>query len=57
MVDSLATLIVGAFSGSELPDDGYESELYTPEPMPTMPGYMSDDSFYDEAGSVDFGDE
>lgn len=57
MIGALTELIVGAISGAELHNDGYESELVTPEPMPTMPAYMGDDSFYDNAGSVDFGDE
>lgn len=43
----------------KIPEDGglvegeeiYEME--TPEPMPTMPAYMMEDSFYDNAGSVD----
>ena len=57
MVSSLTTLVVDVFSGAEIPEEGYENELYTPEPMPTMPDYMRDDSFYDDAGSVEFGDE
>ena len=56
LTDSLAGFIVDIFSGGEIEDDRGDYELYTPEPMPTMPEYMGDDSFYDDAGSVDFGD-
>lgn len=57
LTDSLAGLIGNIFSGGELPDDAGDYALYTPEPMPTMPAYIGDDSFYDNAGSVEFGDE
>ena len=57
LLDTLAGFIVDAISGAEFPMEDYSDELYTPEPLPTMPGYMFDDSFYDDAGSVIFGDE
>ena len=57
----LVTIITGTVSdmltGSLIGEDSTDYQLYTPEPMPTMPDYMGDDSFYDNAGSVDFGDE
>ena len=57
LTDSLAGLIGDIFSGGRINDDSGDYELYTPEPMPTMPAYIGDDSFYDNAGSVDFGEE
>lgn len=57
LTDSLAGLIGDIFSGGRINDDSGDYELYTPEPMPTMPAYMGDDSFYDNAGGVDFGEE
>lgn len=51
--------MINAFTslmGGEIPDDGSgDYVIETPEPMPTMPAYMQEDSFYDNAGSV--GDE
>ena len=57
LLDGISVLIIDALSGTNLPDNGHETEMVTPEPMPTMPDYMTDDSFYDSAGSVDIGDE
>jgi len=57
LFDGISSLLLDAFTGAEIQETGYENEFVTPEPMPTMPGYMNDDSFYDNAGSVDFGDE
>lgn len=57
LTDSLAGLIGDIFSGGRINDDSGDYELYTPEPMPTMPAYIGDDSFYDNAGGVDFGEE
>ena len=57
LTDSLAGLIGDIFSGGRINDDSGDYELYTPEPMPTMPAYIGDDSFYDNAGRVDFGEE
>lgn len=57
MTDSLAGLVGSIFSGGEIMDDNGDYALYTPEPMPTMPDYMGDDSFYDNAGNVEFEDE
>lgn len=57
LTDSLAGLIGDIFSGGRINDDSGDYELYTPEPMPTMPAYIGDDSFYDNAGVVDFGEE
>lgn len=42
------------FLDGEIPDDGSgDYAVITPEPRPTMPAYMGEDSFYDNAGSVD----
>ena len=57
LTDSLAGLIGDIFSGGRIEDGSGDYELYTPEPMPTMPDYMRDDSFYDNADSMDFGEE
>lgn len=57
LTGSLAGLIGNIFSGGKIDDESGDYELYTPEPMPTMPAYMGDDSFYDNADSVEFGDE
>ena len=57
LTDSLAGLRGDIFSGGRINDDSGDYELYTPEPMPTMPAYIGDDSFYDNAGGVDFGEE
>ena len=57
LFDGISSMIINVFSGTEIQEAGYENEFATPEPMPTMPDYMNDDSFYDNAGSVDFGDE
>ena len=57
LIDVLTGFVIDAVLGDRALESSYENELVTPEPMPTMPDYMSDDSFYDTAGSVDFGDE
>lgn len=54
LVDLFADFIGGVKNDAVVDDGAYVME--TPEPMPTMPEYMQDDSFYDNAGSVDFGD-
>ena len=52
MIDLFAGYISNAVVGGVLKgDEVYVAE--TPEPMPTMPDYMKQDSFYDNAGSVD----
>lgn len=57
LTDMFVTTITDMLSGKEFIDESGDYQLYTPEPMPTMPDYIGDDSFYDNAGSVDFGDE
>lgn len=57
ITDTLTGLFGNIFSGGGIYDDSGDYELYTPEPMPTMPSYIGDDSFYDNAGSVEFDDE
>ena len=52
LVRSLTDFVLNLSDGG-----GYlpEEEVFvmeTPEPMPTMPAYMGEDSFYDNAGSV-----
>ncbi len=54
LVDMFAGLVGGVKSGAVIDDGDYVME--TAEPAPTMPAYMQDDSFYDNAGSMDFGD-
>lgn len=54
MVDLFADFIGGIKSGAVIDDGDYVME--TPTPAPTMPEYMQDDSFYDSAGSMNFGD-
>ena len=56
LINWLSDFIIDIFTGAEL-DDDYANELVTPEPLPTMPDYMGDDSFYDSAGSVEFNGE
>jgi hypothetical protein len=51
LVDLFAGFIGGVKSGAVVDDGSYVME--TPEPAPTMPDYMQDDSFYDNAGSMD----
>jgi len=57
LIDALTGFVIDAVLGDRTLESSYENELVTREPMPTMPDYMNDDSFYDNAGSVDFGDE
>ena len=38
--------------GEIVSTDEYRPE--TPEPLPTMPEYMEDDSFYDNASNMDY---
>ena len=57
MLNIFSNTLVGMLNNAEIPNKDGDYQLYTPEPMPTMPDYMGDDSFYDNAGSVDFGDE
>lgn len=55
LLESMINAFTNLMSG-EIPDDGSgDYAIETPEPMPTMPAYMQEDSFYDNAGSV--GDE
>ena len=46
---------IGGVKGGAVVDDG-DYVMETPEPAPTIPAYMQDDSFYDNAGSMEFGD-
>lgn len=57
LTDSLAGLIGDILSGGDIDGESGDYETYTPEPMPTMPAYIGEDSFYDNADSVEFGDE
>ena len=57
LVTTLTETVVGMLSNEPIIDESDDYQLYTPEPMPTMPPYISDDSFYDNAGDVVFGDE
>lgn len=57
LMDTITSTAVNWFSNAEIPNVDGDYEIHTPEPMPTMPAYMGDDSFYDNAGNVDFGDE
>ncbi len=57
MIGFFADTIVGMINNETIADDSGDYQLYTPEPMPTMPAYMGEDSFYDNAGDVVFGDE
>ena len=57
MINWLSDFVIDLFIETEFVDNGYENDLITPEPMPTMPDYIGEDSFYDSAGSVDFTDE
>lgn len=57
LTDSLAGLIGDILSGGDIDDESGDYEMYTPEPMPTMPAYIGEDSFYDNADSVEFGEE
>ena len=52
-----ADTIIGMITNETIIDDSGDYQLYTPEPMPTMPAYMGEDSFYDNAGDVDFDGE
>lgn len=57
ITDYFATAIVRMLNNETIVDESGDYQLYTPEPMPTMPAYMGEDSFYDNADEVDFGDE
>ena len=57
MVDIFASAVVNILSGNDIEMETDEQIMITPEPMPTMPAYMGEDSFYDNAGSVIFDDE
>lgn len=54
LVDVFVDFIGGAMRGT-VADDG-EYVMEPPEPAPTIPAYMQDDSFYDNAGSMNAGD-
>lgn len=56
MVNGFANVISGLFDGDYTAEDSEEYYMETPEPQPTMPDYMADDSFYDDLGGVDLGD-
>ena len=43
---------IGDGGGEIVSADEYRPE--TPEPLPTMPEYMEDDSFYDNASDMDY---
>ena len=45
---------IGDGGGEIVSADEYRPE--TPEPLPTMPEYMEDDSFYDNASDMDYND-
>jgi len=56
LVNSMIDTFIALFAEEDNLYDG--ADVYavgTPEPRPTMPAYMQEDSFYDNAGSV--GDE
>ena len=55
LVDAIAGM-VGNLAGGGLIEEDCDYAIHSPEPMPTMPAYMQEDSFYDEAGRMDFGD-
>ena len=52
----LLNMFIGMF-GNVASETEYEAEedyvIETPEPMPTMPDYMKEDSFYDNAENPD----
>ena len=53
LVDALVGFL-GKIGGGPAYDEEYVVE--TPEPAPTMPDYMLDDSFYDNAADMDYED-
>ena len=57
LVTNLTETVVGMLSNDPIIDESGDYQLYTPEPLPTMPPYIGDDSFYDNADDVVFGDE
>lgn len=57
LLDMMGGAVVNLLSGDSTPGGFDEQVMLTPEPMPTMPAYMGEDSFYDNAGSVVFDDE
>jgi len=57
IVSKLTETVVGMLGNDNIVDESGDYQLYTPEPMPTMPAYMGEDSFYDNAEEVDFGNE
>lgn len=53
LANFLIDAAVGIMGGGIIPADGSgDYVMETQEPMPTMPEYMREDSFYDNAGSV-----
>ncbi len=54
LVDVFVDFIGGAMRGTVVDDGEYVME--TAEPLPTIPAYMQDDSFYDNAGSMNSGE-
>ena len=57
MVDYFADTIIMMLNNDVIYDGSGDYEMYTPEPMPTMPDYMKEDSFYDNADDVIFDGE
>lgn len=57
LVTMFTETVIGMLSNDVITDDTGDYQMYTPEPMPTMPPYIGEDSFYDNAGDVVFGDE
>lgn len=54
LVEYFIDTMTNFLGGGEIPDDGSgDYAIVTPEPYPTMPAYMREDSFYDNADSVD----
>jgi hypothetical protein len=54
LVGVFVDFIGGALRGTTVDDGEYVME--TAEPAPTIPAYMQDDSFYDNAGSMNSGE-
>ena len=52
MVDGLTNAITNIMGGGIIEETDEDFPIETPEPLPTMPAYMGEDGFYDNAGSV-----
>ncbi|MGI6239137.1 MAG: hypothetical protein ACOYI5_05875 [Christensenellales bacterium] len=56
LVDTIAGMVGNLAGGGQVVEEDGDYLIPTTEPMPTMPAHMQEDSFYDDAGRMDYGD-